>query len=254
MRRPFLPLRKLQWQLSFSYILVFIMTILALLGIGLAALVFRQAPILTSSDQLVQNLEASTLVSLLKEGPPGPSLAQVASVKLESHLLDSMQSLNAKKVVGALILDATGQQIAADAIPGEQIEALAARSQSQAVFRAAFANVKSSSNLAYTFADGLTVAAVPLVDSRNELVGVLFVAVEGLRLETSAPPSLFSSLFAPMNVLPFIIALILAIGLSGTLFCILTARRIAHRLRNIAVAVHTWRQREFHLATPHPPP
>jgi len=248
MRRPFLPLRKLQWQLSFSYILVFIMTILALLGIGLAALVFRQAPILTSSDQLVQNLEASTLVSLVKEGPPGPSLAQVASVKLESHLLDSMQSLNAKKVVGALILDATGQQIAADAIPGEQIEALAARSQSQAVFRAAFANVKSSSNLAYTFADGLTVAAVPLVDSRNELVGVLFVAVEGLRLETSAPPSLFSSLFATMNVLPFIIALILAIGLSGTLFCILTARRIAHRLRNIAVAVHTWSQGEFQVA------
>jgi NarL family two-component system sensor histidine kinase LiaS len=51
-----------------------------------------------------------------------------------------------------------------------------------------------------------------------------------------------------MNVLPFIIALILAIGLSGTLFCILTARRIAHRLRNIAVAVHTWSQGEFQVA------
>jgi hypothetical protein len=50
----------------------------------------------------------------VKEGPPGPSLAQVASVKLESHLLDSLQSLNAKKVVGALILDATGQQIASE--------------------------------------------------------------------------------------------------------------------------------------------
>src|SRR5258708_21778914 len=249
MRRPFLPLRQLQWQLSFSYILVFIMTTLALLGIGLATLVFRQAPILTSSDQLVQNLEESTLVSNVKADPSDVTLAKVASVKLESHLLDSLQNLNAKKVVGALILDATGQQIAADAIPGEQIQALAARSQSQAVFRAAFANVKSSSNLAYTFADGLTVAAVPLVDSRNELVGVLFALVEGLRLETSAPPSLFSSLFATMNVLPFIVALILAIGLSGTLFCILTARRIAPRLRNIAAAVHTWTPGEFQLAT-----
>ena len=143
MRRPLLSLRKLQWQLSFSYILVFIMTILALLGIGLAALVFRQAPILTSSDQLVQNLEASTLVSNVKADPSDVPLAQVTSVKLGAHLLDSLQNLNAKKVVGALILDATGQQIAADAIPGEQIEALAAHSQSQAVFRAAFANVKS---------------------------------------------------------------------------------------------------------------
>ncbi len=77
---------------------------------------------------------------------------------------------------------------------------------------------------------------------------MLFVAVEGLRLETSAPPSLFASLFATMNVLPFIVALILAIGLSGTLFCILTARRIAHRLRNIAVAAHTWSQGEFQVA------
>src|SRR5260370_17016828 len=111
MRRPFLPLRKLQWQLSFSYILVFIMTILALLGIGLAALVFRQAPILTSSDQLVQNLDASTLVSLVKEGPPGPSLAQVPSVKLQSPLLDIFQSLTPKKLFRPLILYPTVHQI-----------------------------------------------------------------------------------------------------------------------------------------------
>jgi NarL family two-component system sensor histidine kinase LiaS len=245
MRQPVFSLRQLQWQLSLSYILMLLMTILALFGIVFAALVFRTVP--TPSDQLVQQLEVNALVLQVKELPPGTSLAQVVHAKMGSHLLSALSTLDVARVLGVLILDDAGQEISAASLPGEQVKSFAARSQSQAVIHATFARIARLSDLVYTYADGSTVAAVPLVDASNQLVGTLFVAVNGLRFTTASPPFL-SVLSGALGRLPFVVALILAVGLSGTLFCIIVARQLVRRLHRIATTVHAWSHGKFHVA------
>jgi NarL family two-component system sensor histidine kinase LiaS len=245
MRQLALPFRQLHWQLSLSYLLTFSMTVVALLGIGLTALASRPLP--SPSDQLVHQLEETTLVSLMRTAPSGPSLEGVIHRKLPSNLIDTLSTLAVTRVLGVLIQDSSGQEISASSIPGEEIQVLAARLQSRAVIRAAFANESSPRALAATLADGTTVAAVPLVDSGNNLVGILFVAVQGLRPVTSPPVSL-SVLTEALSALPVLVALILIIGLSGTCFCIMTARRLTARLRRMATAVHAWSQGEFQAA------
>src|SRR6266702_4752107 len=60
MQHVFAPLRKLQWQLSLSYIMVVMVAIPALLGVGLALLVILTPPAtrLSPAEQLVQGVES----------------------------------------------------------------------------------------------------------------------------------------------------------------------------------------------------
>src|SRR5260370_33681080 len=68
MQHVFAPLRKLQWQLSLSYIMVVMVAIPALLGVGLALLVILTpaATRLSPAEQLVQGVESQTAPQVLQ--------------------------------------------------------------------------------------------------------------------------------------------------------------------------------------------
>src|SRR6266446_1276207 len=90
MQHVFAPLRKLQWQLSLSYIMVVMVAIPALLGVGLALLVILTPPAtrLSPAEQLVQGVESQIPPSVMH---PGLSTQQFLLQKLQ---LDTPESQN----------------------------------------------------------------------------------------------------------------------------------------------------------------
>ena len=291
MQHVFAPLRKLQWQLSLSYIMVVMVAIPALLGVGLALLVILTpaATRLSPAGQLVQGLESKTAPQLLQgmQGHPNQAwLRQWAINFIENQRTkaDKVEQqavhLNVAEKLAVLILDPGGQVIASDpAIPPSlahpglstqqfllqklQLDTL----ESQNVIRAAFANDQRQDNLVYTFVDGRTIVAVPVVDTQRGPVGVLFVVVRGLKgSDTTATPSnpviaFFSQLaggsqqssastgeaWTPSNLLLSATLLIIMTSVIGTTFGVVTARRITRRLQRITSAAHAWSRGHFEV-------
>jgi len=215
MQHVFAPLRKLQWQLSLSYIMVVMVAIPALLGVGLALLVILTpaATRLSPAEQLVQGLESQIAPQLLQgmQGHPNQRRLEQWAINFivnqyakANKVEQQADHLNVAEKLAVMILDSGGQVIASDpAIPPSlvhpglstqqfllqklQLDAL----ESQNVIRAAFANDQRLDNLVYTFVDGRTIVAVPVVDTQRGPVGVLFVVARGLK--GSDTPSTLSS-------------------------------------------------------------
>src|SRR5215471_2151152 len=178
MQHVFAPLRKLQWQLSLSYIMVVMVAIPALLGVGLALLVILTPPAtrLSPAEQLVQKLESQIAPQLLrgmKGNPDQKWLEQwgINFIENQRTKADKVEQeadqLNVAEKLAVMILDPHGQVIASDpAIPSSLVHPGISTQQfleqklqldtleSQHVIRAAFANDQRLDNLVYTFIDG----------------------------------------------------------------------------------------------------
>src|SRR5215467_383096 len=205
MQHVFAPLRKLQWQLSLSYIMVVMVAIPALLGVGLAMLVILTpaATRLSPAEQLVQGLKNQVAPQLLQgmQGHPDQEWLEQWSINFiegqhtkANKAEQQADHLNAAEKLAVMILDSNGQVIASDpAIPSSLAHPGLSTQQfllqklqldtpaSQNVIRAAFANDQRLDNLVHTFVDGRTIAAVPVVDAQRGPVAVLFVVVRGLK-------------------------------------------------------------------------
>jgi NarL family two-component system sensor histidine kinase LiaS len=291
MQHVFAPLRKLQWQLSLSYIMVVMVAIPALLGVGLALLVILTPPAISLSpaEQLVQGLESKTAPQLLQgmQGHPNQKWLEqwainfIENQRTKSDIVEQKAAhLNVAKKLAVMILDPGGQVIASDpSIPPSLVHPGLSTQQfllqklqldtleSQNVIRAAFANDQRLDNLVYTFVDGRTIVAVPVVDAQQGPVGVLFVVVKGLK-GTGSPPApsnpvraFFSQLaggsqqssastseaWTPSNLLLYAILLIIITSVIGTAFGVVTARRITHRLQQITAAARSWSRGHFEV-------
>jgi signal transduction histidine kinase len=95
-------------------------------------------------------------------------------------------------------------------------------SASQQVIQAAFANKQNLADLVSTQLDGQTLAAVPILDRRSGVSGVLLVAVRGLYNDPHASGSVLR-----------------------TIFGVITARRITRRLQRMTEAAHAWSVGDF---------
>jgi two-component system, NarL family, sensor histidine kinase LiaS len=264
MQWPFLLLRKLRWQLSLSYILVVVVTIPTLLAVGLAAIILTSSPTsagLSPSAQLVQSLETNQGVQMTaKEIRQQVPLQQ--NFVLQQFL--SNLNVNVEQILGAAIIDSEGKPLALYGVKGYSltsaetvsIKTLLVDPQAQNIIRAAFANDQRLADLTYTFADGRTIVAVPLLESPNHPLGVFFMAVSGFKNGESVSSNplmvFFSQVVGQHNgtvsltrILPSILLLILVISIIGTLFGVLSAHRITHRLQRITSAVHAWSRGKF---------
>jgi two-component system, NarL family, sensor histidine kinase LiaS len=124
--------------------------------------------------------------------------------------------------------------------------------ESQQVIRAALANEQDLAKLVSTQADGQTLAAVPMLDHRQSVSGVLLVAVRGLSNVSSPLSNLFPWLPEGgsqqlSTLLPYVLLLILVVSVIGTLVGMLTARRITRRLQRITSAAHAWSRGDFQV-------
>src|SRR6266567_2187420 len=262
MQHVFAPLRKLQWQLSLSYIMVVMVAIPALLGVGLALLVILTPPAtrLSPAEQLVQGVESQIAPQILQgmQGHPNQiwleqwAINFIENQRTKANTVEQQAvHLNVAEKLAVMILDPGGKVIASDpAIPPSVMHPGLSTQQfllqklqldtpeSQNVIRAAFANDQRLDNLVYTFVDGRTIAAVPVVDAQRGPVGVLFVVVRGLKGgDTPSAPSnpvvaYFSQLaggsqqssastseaWTPSNLLLYATLLIIITSVIGTTF------------------------------------
>ena len=255
MKRLFRRSRRLRWQLSLSYILVIVMTIPTLLVVGWAAIV-RTPSGLSPSAQLVQSLETQVTGVVQRPvkvpGPAGPARSIMLLGLLYSPQV--LIRLDVNHLLGAAVVDDTGHvRTPFYKTQDSRIHTLFASQQVQVIIRAAFANDQRPADLAYTFAEGQTIAAVPLPDPADPAhpLGVLLVAVSSL----SSSPNPLMAFFSQISqqtivtvILPVALLLILVVSVISTLFGLVTARRITHRLQRITTAVHGWSRGNFQVA------
>jgi len=257
MTRLFRRSRRLRWQLSLSYVLVIMMTIPTLLVVGWVAIVRTpSASGLSPSAQLVQSLEAQAAGVVEPPGKvPAPS-GPARSVMLLELLYPPpfLIGLDVNHLLGAEIIDDTGHvHTPFYKTQNLRTRTLFASQQAQVIIRAAFANDQRPADLVYTFAGGQTIAAVPLPDPADSAhpLGVLLVAVSSLSSNPNPLMAFFSQISQQTVVtviLPFALLLVLLISVISTLFGIVTARRITHRLQHITAAVHGWSRGNFQVA------
>lgn len=281
MHRLFRPLHKLQWQLSLSYILVVVVAIPILFGAGLALVALTPSP--PPAQQLAQLLarEVAPQVPLPIDGQDANARA-----RLNTWAVDFMQGqhpvkadnsqqvpqLNAAETLAVVILNGAGQVAGSDPILPSNSAPIDPSSfpfflqkmhinapASQQVIQAAFANEQNLASLVNTLPDGQTLAAVPLLDKQQNVNGVLFVSVRGLRNDPQLSTSPLGYLFSWLpgsgsqqnpeltTLLPYALLLILALSVIGTIFGMITARRITRRLQRITSAAHAWSVGNFQV-------
>lgn len=280
MHHLFRPLHKLQWQLSLSYLLVVVIALPILFGAGLALVALAPSP--TPAQQLVQLL-AREVAPLFPRPIDGQNVAARARLNawasnfvLNQHPVkagtgEPVPQLNASETLALAILDNSGHVAGSDpslsphdsAIDPSNLAFFLQKMRingpaSQQVIRAAFANQQNLATLVNTLPDGQTLAAVPLLDTQQNVNGVLFVCVRGLRDDPQAA-NLLSKLasWLPGNgsqpgnelarFLPYALLLLLVFSIIGTLFGIRTAGRITGRLQRITAAAHAWSEGNFQV-------
>lgn len=247
--------RRLRWQLSLSYLLVITMTIPTLLVVGWVAIV-RTPSEFSPSAQLVQSLEIQAARDVRPSGKMPAPTGPARSVMLLGLLYPPqfLIGLDVNHLLGAEIIDDTGHvHTPFYKTQDSRTRTLLASQQAQMLIRAAFANDQRPADLASTWADGQTIAAVPLPDPADSAhpLGVLLVAVSSLSSNSNPLLSWFSQIGQQAGVtafLPVALLLILLITLISTLFGIVTARRITQRLQRITTAVHGWSRGDFQVA------
>ncbi|HEY0753190.1 MAG TPA: sensor histidine kinase [Ktedonobacteraceae bacterium] len=256
MKRIF-PRRTLKWQLSLSYILLMMMIVPLLLVVGVAWIALT--PRLTPGQQLVWILRAQTAPQVTHEvqlihDPVGLN-------KWSLNLLGDPEKMgwNALTTVGIMILDRNGRRI----VPTDwqlikPVESLFSRPAGQSIIHAAFANAQNLTDLTFTFDNGQTAAAVPLLDTQGHILGIFGAVVTGLTDSTTVPANptfgFFWGLFTgnqPYNatslfaIVRLILLLTLIMGSIGIVFGGIMGRRITRRLQFITAAIHEWSQGQF---------
>ncbi len=276
----FRPRRKLQWQLSLSYVLVVVVAIPVLLGASLALVALAPSP--PPAQQLVQLLARDVAPQV-----PRPVAGQDADARarlnawatnfvlsqrpVKPSQAQNVPQLNATETLAVLIFDPAGQLAGSNPVmpPSSATGDPASLAfflqkihinipASQQVIRAAFANEQNLTDLVSTQPDGQTLAAVPILDRQQSVSGVLLVAVRGLYNDPHASPNALRNLFpwlpgdgSPQSssnaLLPYALLLLLLVSVIGTIFGMLTARRITRRLQRMTEAAHAWSIGDFQV-------
>lgn len=281
MHRLFRPLRTLQWQLSLSYVLVVVVAVPILLGASLALVALASS--FPPAQQLAQLLarEVAPQVSRPVAGQDADARARLDAWAVNFVLgqrpvkpgqAQNVPQLNATETLAVVVIDPAGRLAGSDPVmPSNSATGDPASlafffqkirinlPESQQIIQAAFANEQDLAKLVSTQPDGQTLAAVPILDNQQSVSGVLFVAVRGLRNDPHASTNPLSNLFPWLpgggsqqssgisTFLPYALLLLLLVSVIGTIFGMITARRITRRLQRITSAAHAWSVGDFQV-------
>ncbi len=272
-----LPFRRLRWQLTLSYILITLVAALTLEVATTVASVLNppKTPSATPAEILVNAMffnEGPQLVAYLEQTPPdqrgltvwtsfwapgftfsklGFAASSAGAADPSSQIpLDSARARN----VTVVILGPDERVLAAapTATPSlSSINELIASPQAQATLHAALQTGKPLYQTA-TLADGRTIAAVPVMASvSGPVLGALLIAAA---LDPGpAPPAVgplpLDQIVAALRAgLPSALAFVILASIIGTLFGVLTSRRITLRLGRITLAADSWSRGDFQTA------
>ncbi len=271
MSRLLLPLRRLRWQLTLSYILITLVAALTLEVASAVASVVAPPKTLTATpaEILVNAMsftEAPQIVPYLEQSPPDQhGLSVWAKIWAPGFTFSKLGFANGSlaqipagsdgaRNVTVVIVGRDGQVLAsASSAPPSMasIGALVASSRAQAALHQTLLTGKLLFQPG-TLADGRTVAAVPVTASvKGTVLGALLVAAT---IEPGPPPPALGPLpieqivGALKSVLPNALVLVVLASIVGTLFGVLTSRGITRRLGRMTLAADAWSQGELDVA------
>lgn len=244
MNRLLLRLHTLQWRLTLSYVLVTVVSILALQGLILTAVYvfFLNSPNLT--QQLASSLEeqvAPTIVPYLLQAKPSPT-ALTAKLQLlvkqnNSTSLNSFFQGNTGGVPTLMVLDRQNNIIAeihnahspAPATILQTIDASVAFQQIQ----------QGKGTYTHQLPNGTTLQALPILNIDGSVLGVVADTID-IPFARANYLSLAVRTFLPSSL-----ALTLGSAVIGSLFGIFTSRGIVRRMKTITKAADAWSKGDF---------
>jgi two-component system, NarL family, sensor histidine kinase LiaS len=274
MSRLLLPLRRLRWQLTLSYILITLVAALTLEVASATATVVAppKTPMATPAEILANAMyftEAQQIVPYLEQNPPDQhGLAVWANIWAPRFTFSKLGfvapndgaaassgqvpigSIGARDVT-VVIVGTDGRVLASSSAATPSllsVGALVVSPRAQAVLRAALTTGKVNFQQSI-LADGRTVVAVPVAAyDGGPVLGALLVAATlaaGPEPQSPGPLPIADILGALKAVLPNALVLVILASVVGTLFGVLTSRRITRRLRHITLAADAWSRGEF---------
>jgi NarL family two-component system sensor histidine kinase LiaS len=251
--------RRLQWRLTLAYALFTAVTALVFGIIGIALWWYLTFWVWLPNDVINNLFRASTLLSPhLESTPPDQAglnnwLDQIVinnrpPIRIppadNKDVPPPPPSPRLDRVVSLAIVDATGQLLVS--YPDETFvseEPLTTQISSEAIsgFQAALQGETDPAALTARNTDGNIVASVPILNSNQQLLGVISVEV--------VPPLQESDFlqFALRQILPIVGGVLLIGGVAGVLFGYFIARGLTHRLDALAGAADTWSKGDFEV-------
>jgi signal transduction histidine kinase len=273
------PFRRLQWQLTLTYVLITLVAALTLEGATVAgALSVNKTLTASPADKLVGDMLwlAPQLAPYLDAPAPNTTaLARDATELTQAIATDraaSKQSIEMGQAVqpnsltrmvksygvhvSVAILDSHNRVVAAAASDDITASNGDADAQTQAAVSAALAGGLNGKESQYvgTLVDGRTVAAVALTSLGGRQVGLLVIAAQLQQPPPTLPSQVDRVLSAiqQQDLLPSALYFVLLASIVGTLSGLLVSRSIRRRLRRIAQAARHWSQGELQVVVPHP--
>jgi signal transduction histidine kinase len=243
----------LRWRLILSCFVAAFTAMLTLEGAfvivpGLAAMNTPQRP-----AALVQGLQklAPQVAPQLRQNPPDRAqlLSALRSYKQPIFIAEGLTenfhtgaAINPGENAALSVVGRSGESLAALIPSGSSTTTLERARQSSAagaVIAAALRNDTQVTDLIQTTADGLTVAAAPIIDSDGAVRGALFMSVDLVGL---LRPVYFLNLLA---LIPTVFLFALIASVVGAIFGVLTARGLTQRLLRLTSAANAWSKGDF---------
>ena len=240
------PFRRLQWRLTFSYVMVTVLGVVMIEIIGLAVLTHSIWPPI--QDQLMQQtaVRASRMAVGMESVSPRSEILSALVNADDQDAADGDSagsiSIHMNEKLSVAVLDVRGHVMAASVnSPWPTHSSISARisSPEARILRAAQGEERPFAETTVTRSDRTVFAAAPIRGKGGKILGTLIAKLvvpytTARLLKTEArlilPTALMVTLFA---------------GIFGTIFGFLTARRLTSRLNGIAEAADSWSHGDF---------
>ncbi len=243
----FRPFRRLQWKLTFSYIVITVTTLVVLTLVGFIA--GSEAAAANFSQLAIGALKAhaSELVPYLSATPPDRAgitrwLQQPENLTAQVVLSNVPHATYTVTMDGpTVVVDQQGVVVASHGAGAASAGTLLERQlppQATAVLRAALAGQTEARSLTVSLANDVVIVAYPLFGPYGRIEGALVAQATGV----SQPSFLFHALLAAL-LLTLPVAILAA--LIGTIFGFFTARGFYQRFQHLSYTVDRWGQGNF---------
>lgn len=257
------PLRRLQWRLTLSYILVTVVAALTLLAAtaALAAITLRPKSGGEKGFEdkaVVQSIEynvAPFIVPYLEQNPLDSANLQrrLANMTQPSH--DAKGNISYPEPAGRpdllIVLDRTNHPLATSGAGAAQISGILADAQIRSTIEDAWTGDQNSESLAAHLPDGRSAAASALANYDGQIVGVVLgiYSVPHAKAVAAAAQNATSDAVgaALASLVPGVLLFVVGAGVLGTLTGIFFSRSLTQRLRKITRAARDWSKGEFEV-------